>query len=77
MKRHQKYMAIIPYCRLLIIFSDLFDFFAQSILLDTTTTMFISLIIAMLFELVRTKSIFDVFDSLTVFGMAWVIFLKL
>ena len=64
-----KLYAIIPVFPLilLIIFSDLFDFFAYPILLDTTTAMFISLIIAMIFELVRTKSIFDVFDSLTVF----------
>ena len=64
-----KLYAIIPVFPLilLIIFSDLFDFFAYPILLDTTTAMFISLIIAMLFELVRTKSIFDVFDSLDCF----------
>ena len=61
--------AIIPVLPLLllIVFSKLFDFFDHPILLDTTTAMFISLVVAMLFELLRTKSVHDVFDSLTVF----------
>ena len=64
-----KLYALIPVLPLLflIVFSNLFDFFNDPILLDTTTAMFMSLIIAMIFELVRTKSILDVFDSLTVF----------
>ena len=61
--------AIIPVLPiiLLIVFSGLFDLFSTSIKLDTTTAMFISLFIAMLFELIRTKSFKKVMESMKVF----------
>ncbi|EAZ95241.1 hypothetical protein FBBAL38_09639 [Flavobacteria bacterium BAL38] len=66
--------AIIPIIPiiLLIVFSDLFNFFKTPITLDTTTAMIISLFIALLFEMIRTKDIKLVFNSLKVFwdGMA-------
>ncbi|OZV70573.1 C4-dicarboxylate transporter DcuC [Winogradskyella aurantia] len=52
---------------LLIVFSEIFSLFSSPISLDTTTAMFISLFIAMIFELVRTKSIKSVLDSLNTF----------
>ncbi|MEM9681156.1 MAG: C4-dicarboxylate transporter DcuC [Bacteroidota bacterium] len=52
---------------LLIVFSEIFDLFSTPISLDTTTAMFISLFIAMLFELIRTKSIKEVLNSLSTF----------
>lgn len=52
---------------LLIVFSDLFQFFPVSIKLDTTTAMFISLFVALLFELIRTRSIKKVMESLSTF----------
>lgn len=68
-KKAPRLYAIIPVLPLLllIVFSELFHFFEHPILLDTTTAMFISLAVAMLFELARTRSVYDVFDSLTVF----------
>lgn len=64
-----KIYAIIPVLPLflLIIFSDLLQLFQSPILLDTTTAMLISLIVAMIFEWLRTKSISKVFDSLSIF----------
>lgn len=61
--------AIIPVLPilLLIIFSDLFSIFNPPIKLDTTTAMFISLFVALIFELIRTKSLKKVFDSLKIF----------
>lgn len=61
--------AIIPIIPiiLLIVFSELFNLFSVPISLDTTTAMIISLFIALLFELIRTRSIKKVFDSLKVF----------
>lgn len=61
--------AIIPIIPLilLIVFSDIFHFFPVSIQLDTTTAMFISLFLSLIFELVRTKSFKTVMASLTVF----------
>ena len=61
--------AIIPILPivLLIVFSKLFNFFPSPITLDTTTAMFISLFIAILFELFRTKKIKDVMTSLNIF----------
>lgn len=61
--------AIIPILPiiLLIVFSQLFNIFNTPITLDTTTAMFISLFIALIFEFIRTKSIKQVFDSLTIF----------
>jgi DcuC family C4-dicarboxylate transporter len=52
---------------LLIVFSEIFNLFSTPISLDTTTAMFISLFIAMLFELIRTKSFKLVLDSLKTF----------
>lgn len=52
---------------LLIVFSDLFNLFATPITLDTTTAMLVSLFIAMCFELIRTKSLKTVYDSMKTF----------
>ncbi|WP_299520970.1 C4-dicarboxylate transporter DcuC [Winogradskyella sp.] len=52
---------------LLIVFSEIFSLFSTPISLDTTTAMFISLFIAMLFEFIRTKSIKQVLNSLSTF----------
>lgn len=61
--------AIIPILPiiLLIVFSKIFNFFPNPITLDTTTAMFISLFVAIIFELIRTKNIKLVMDSLKVF----------
>jgi DcuC family C4-dicarboxylate transporter len=61
--------AIIPIAPivLLIIFSELFNFFAVPITLDTTTAMIISLFIALIFEMIRTRDVKQVFNSLKVF----------
>lgn len=52
---------------LLIVFSKIFSIFSVPISLDTTTAMFISLFVALICELVRTKNIKTVFDSLKTF----------
>jgi len=52
---------------LLIVFSKIFSIFSVPISLDTTTAMFISLFVALIYELVRTKNIKTVFDSLKTF----------
>lgn len=61
--------AIIPVLPiiLLLVFSDLFSLFEIPIKLDTTTAMIISLFVAMVFELIRTKSIKLVLDSIKTF----------
>lgn len=61
--------AIIPILPivLLIIFSELFSLFSTPIKLDTTTAMIISLFVALVFELVRTRNLKEVFDSMKVF----------
>jgi DcuC family C4-dicarboxylate transporter len=61
--------AIIPIFPivLLILFSELFSLFSSPIKLDTTTAMIISLFVALLFELIRTKNLKDVFESMKVF----------
>lgn len=61
--------AIIPVLPiiLLIVFSEMFNFFATPITLDTTTAMIISLFIALLFELIRTRNLKEVFESLKIF----------
>lgn len=61
--------AIIPILPivLLIMFSKIFSLFETPITLDTTTAMFISLFVAILFELIRTKNIKEVMNSLQVF----------
>lgn len=63
------YYAIIPILPLilLIVFSDLFQFFKSPIVLDTTTAMFISLFVAIVFEMIRTKKLKLVLESLAVF----------
>lgn len=61
--------AIIPILPiiLLIVFSKIFDFFSTPITLDTTTAMFISLFVAILCELIRTRKIKEVMSSLQIF----------
>jgi DcuC family C4-dicarboxylate transporter len=58
--------AIIPLLPilLLLIFSELFNLFTTPIQLDTTTAMFISLFVALIFEFIRKRKIQEVFDSL-------------
>ncbi|MFT3827426.1 MAG: C4-dicarboxylate transporter DcuC [Chitinophagaceae bacterium] len=52
---------------LLILFSPILHIFPGSIQLDTTTAMLISLVVAMLMELIRLRNLKKVFDSLKVF----------
>jgi len=52
---------------LLIVFSKLFNLFPSPITLDTTTAMFISLFVALIFEWVRKKKLKEVMDSLKIF----------
>jgi C4-dicarboxylate transporter, DcuC family len=61
--------AIIPLLPilLLLVFSELFSLFPTPITLDTTTAMFISLFVALLFEFIRKKKLQEVFDSLKIF----------
>lgn len=61
--------AIIPVLPiiLLIVFSEIFSLFPFPITLDTTTAMFISLFVALIFELIRKRKIKVVLDSLKVF----------
>ena len=63
------YYAIIPVLPLilLIVFSEIFSFFRTPIVLDTTTAMFVSLFIALLFELIRTRNLGQVMNSLSIF----------
>lgn len=61
--------AIIPVLPilLLLVFSDISGLSAIDVTLDTTTAMFVSLVIAMVFELVRKRSIKAVLNSLKEF----------
>ncbi len=61
--------AIIPLLPivLLLVFSELFSFFDTPIQLDTTTAMFLSLIVALLFEAIRKRNLPEVLDSLKTF----------
>ncbi len=61
--------AIIPILPIviLIVFSKLFSLFPSPISLDTTTAMFISLFIALIFEGIRKRKLKDLFDSLKIF----------
>jgi DcuC family C4-dicarboxylate transporter len=61
--------AIIPILPiiLLIVFSELLNIFQTPIKLDTTTAMIISLFIALIFEMIRTRNLKIVFESLKVF----------
>ena len=52
---------------LLIIFSKILNLFNTAISLDTTTAMFISLFLGLIFELVRTKDVRQVLNSLKTF----------
>jgi DcuC family C4-dicarboxylate transporter len=52
---------------LLIVFSEFFTFFEPAIKLDTTTVMFISLFVALIFESIRLKSLQLVLNSLQTF----------
>lgn len=69
-----KIYAVLPIVPLilLIVFSDLWDYLPVKIHLDTTTAMFISLFVALIFELVRTRNIKEVFQGMNIFwgGMA-------
>lgn len=64
-----KIYAIIPVLPilLLLIFSSIFNFFTTQINLDTTTAMFISVLIAVIFELIRTKDFRASMNSLKTF----------
>lgn len=61
--------ALIPVLPIILLigFSKIFSIFSVPISLDTTTAMFISLFVALICELVRTKNIKTVFDSLKTF----------
>ncbi len=61
-----KIYAILPIFPiiLLIVFSELFNIFSTPIKLDTTTAMFISLFVALIFELIRKRNVQEVFNSL-------------
>ncbi len=61
--------AIIPVLPiiLLIVFSKIFNLLENPITLDTTTAMFISLFVALIFELIRTKKVKEVMNSLQIF----------
>jgi len=63
------FYAIIPVMPLilLIVFSEIFQFFAVPIVLNTTTAMLISLFVAIIFELIRTRNVKEVLKSLSVF----------
>ncbi|MAN28266.1 MULTISPECIES: C4-dicarboxylate transporter DcuC [Mesonia] len=63
------YYAIIPVLPLvlLIVFSEIFSFFETAIVLDTTTAMFISLFVALVFELLRKRNFREVLVSLKEF----------
>jgi C4-dicarboxylate transporter, DcuC family len=52
---------------LLIVFSEFFPFFEPPIKLDTTTVMFISLFVALIFEATRLKNIKNTLNSLQTF----------
>ena len=52
---------------LLIIFSKILNLFNTAITLDTTTAMFISLFLGLIFELVRTRDVRQVLNSLKTF----------
>jgi C4-dicarboxylate transporter, DcuC family len=52
---------------LLIVFSEFFPFFEPPIKLDTTTVMFISLFVALIFEAIRLKNIKNTLNSLQTF----------
>ena len=61
--------AIIPVMPivLLLVFSDLNTLLKSPIKLDTTTAMFVSLFVALIFEWIRKRTLLAVFDSLKIF----------
>lgn len=59
-------LPILPIA-LLLIFSEIFSFFESPIVLDTTTVMFISLFVALLFEAIRYRQLKTLMASLQVF----------
>jgi len=63
------YYAIIPLLPLLllIVFSEVFELLPFPVKLNTTTAMFISLFVAMIFELFRKRNIREVLQSLQIF----------
>jgi DcuC family C4-dicarboxylate transporter len=63
------YYAIIPLLPLVIlfVFSDAFNFLPVKIHLDTTTVMIFCVFVALVFELIRTRNIKTVFESLKIF----------
>ena len=63
------YYAIIPVLPLLllIVFSEIFQLTPIPIALDTTTAMFISLFIALIFEFIRKRKLKEVLESLSTF----------
>ena len=67
--KRPKIYSIIPILPLILLisFSELFNFFKNPIVLDTTTAMIISLFIAMVFEFFRLKKINLVLNSLKIF----------
>ena len=60
------FIPILPIV-LLIVFSKIFNLFNTAIALDTTTAMFISVFVALLFEFTRTQNIKTVLESLKTF----------
>ncbi|MFL2625777.1 MAG: C4-dicarboxylate transporter DcuC [Flavobacteriaceae bacterium] len=60
------FIPILPIV-LLIVFSKIFNLFNTAIALDTTTAMFISVFIALLFEFARTQNTKAVLESLKIF----------
>jgi DcuC family C4-dicarboxylate transporter len=64
--------AILPVLPLilLIVFSKFFTFFNPPVNLETTTAMFFSLFVAILFEIIRKRNVKEVFSSLRVFWEA-------
>lgn len=59
-------LPILPIA-LLLVFSEIFSFFESPIVLDTTTVMFISLFVALLFEAIRLRQLKTLMASLQVF----------
>ena len=60
------FIPILPIV-LLIVFSKIFNLFNTAIVLDTTTAMFISVFVALLFEFARTQNMKTVLESLKTF----------
>jgi DcuC family C4-dicarboxylate transporter len=63
------YYAILPVLPLIIllVFSEIFSFFENPIHIDTTTVMIICVFIGLLMDLIRTRSVKLVFESIQIF----------